>query len=234
VIPNENELTPSVQTLDQPNTAPAVPTEKSEGAISRSLSLKAKQTPLPQAAVVRSSSMRVTRNEMRRKRLSDNPFDDLEDETNIVLRRAVSVKKSQRYPRSGLETVDDLGKRPQSELISNERDSVHSIYSATPAIQVVRAKPVVVRVDSLKGRDGRVTRKVSQRRLSSRQTIAVPSQEQPASDTSSKSAITTTSHDTVESQSTEGEITIYWDQKATMPETDTVPAVDASNDSEKL
>ncbi|KAI8578978.1 hypothetical protein K450DRAFT_244404 [Umbelopsis ramanniana AG] len=244
VIPNENKVTPSIQTLDQPNIAPAVPTVKSEGGISRSLSLKTKQTQLPQAAVVRSSSMRVTRNEMRRKRLSDNPFDDLEDESKIVLRRAVSVKKSQRYPRSGLDTVDDPGRRPQSELYGSERGSVHSIYSATPAIQVVRAKPVVVRVDSLKGRDGRVTRKASQRRLSSRQSIAAPSQvtsitntsisqEQPAPDRHSKSANTATTHYTVESQPSEGEITIHWDKKANVPETDTVPASDASNDSEK-
>ncbi|KAI9276470.1 hypothetical protein BC943DRAFT_364330 [Umbelopsis sp. AD052] len=238
MIPNESKVTPSIQTHDQPHVAPAVATVKSEGGISRSLSLKTKQTQLPQAAVTRSSSMRVTRNEMRKKRLSDNPFDDLEDESKIVLRRAVSVKKSQRYPRPD----NDAGRRPQSQLIGSERDTAHSIYSATPAIQVVRAKPVVVRVDSLKGRDGRVTRKASQRPLSSRQSIAAPSQvssltntsiseEKPVSVSSSKSANTTTTHDTLESQPTEGEITIHWDKNANVPETDAVPAT--SNDSEK-
>lgn len=245
MIPNESKLSPSIQTLDPPILAPAVPTVKSEGGISRSLSLKTKQTQLPAAAVARSSSMRVTRNEMRNKRLSDNPFDDLEDESKIVLRRAVSVKKNQRYPRSDLDSVADQGKRPQSEVIGSERDSVHSIYSATPAIQVVRAKPVVVRVDSLKGRDGRMTRKASQKRLSSRQSMAAPSQvtssttytsssqEKTVSDRCSMSAITLASHQTAESHPTEGEITIHWDKSANLPETDNVPATDASDDFEK-
>lgn len=140
-----------------------MPATNTDTSISRSLSLKAKTYVAAPGTIARSSSMRVTRNEMNRekKRLSDNPFDDLDDESNIVMKRAVSVRKNQRYPkRKDEETSDIADQRPHSALVvGNDRNSVASIYSATPAIQVMRAKPTIVRVDSLKGRDGKLSRK---------------------------------------------------------------------------
>jgi hypothetical protein len=135
-----------------------------DASISRSLSLKVKPS-ANASTIARSSSMRVTRNELNKeKRLSDNPFDDLEDESNIVLRRAVSVRKNQRYAKRKTESADIADQRPHSALAEGQdRNSVASIYSAAPAIQVMRAKPTIVRVDSLKGRDGKLSRKGSQR-----------------------------------------------------------------------
>lgn len=222
---NEKSVTPSLPTPDPSVQSVSVvtPHVTNDGSLSRSLSLKANPH-TPVTGVTRSSSMRVTRNEMRQKRLSDNPFDDLEDESKVMLRRAISVKKSQRYPKNNLDSSDT---RPKSELLSpNGRDSITSIYSAAPAIQVMRAKPMVVRVDSLKGRDGRVTRKTSQRALSSSQSdpssqehspanegiISPSSNLKPSSDENSKS-VSATSAESSNSQNMDGEITIFWDSK---------------------
>ncbi|KAG2186171.1 hypothetical protein INT43_002609 [Umbelopsis isabellina] len=163
---NEKSVPPTVVTtpVSAAHTMPAT----TDTSISRSLSLKAKTSVAASGTIARSSSMRVTRNEMNRekKRLSDNPFDDLDDESNIVMRRAVSVRKNQRYPKreDESETADIADQRPRSALVTgHDRNSVASIYSATPAIQVMRAKPTIVRVDSLKGRDGKLSRKGTQR-----------------------------------------------------------------------
>lgn len=222
---SEKSVMPTVSTPDHSvQSAPVAATEMitKDGGISRSLSLKANAPHTLAAGVTRSSSMRVTRNEMRQeqKRLSDNPFDDLEDESKVVLRRAVSVKKSQRYPKNKLQSADITDKRPKSEVLSHpERESVISIYSATPAIQVMRAKPMVVRVDSLKGRDGRITRKTSQRALPSSKSESQDasatednptSHLKPSSDRNSKS-LSTVSAQSRSSQNMDGEITIFWD-----------------------
>ncbi|KAJ2963001.1 hypothetical protein NQZ79_g1972 [Umbelopsis isabellina] len=161
---NEKSVPPTAVTtpVSTAHTMPAT----TDTSISRSLSLKAKTSAAASGTIARSSSMRVTRNEMNRekKRLSDNPFEDLEDESNIVMRRAVSVRKNQRHTKRKSETADIADQRPRSALVAgHDRNSVASIYSATPAIQVMRAKPTIVRVDSLKGRDGKLSRKGSQR-----------------------------------------------------------------------
>lgn len=139
---------------------------------------------------------------MRGRRLSDN-FDDDNEEGPVQLRRAVSVKKGQNGV--GLARSTSL----RSARSPEEREAA--------AAQIMYAKPVMVRINTVTKKEGGVTRKASVRTVISEpkaphdSLISNPSTSDDRSARRLRQESWNSQAESSHSSIGDGEITVFWD-----------------------
>ncbi|KAL0089385.1 hypothetical protein J3Q64DRAFT_1728382 [Phycomyces blakesleeanus] len=139
--------------LETPTPVFASPPKPTSAVIRRSLNILPTHT-LDNSTINRSSSVKISKYDNisaypRPITFSDNPFEDLDDESKVQIKRAVSVRKNRDVSRSSSIRSNALVDPEQNE--------------GMPAIKVFCAKPTMVRINTISRNEGGITRKRSVR-----------------------------------------------------------------------
>ncbi|KAI9025921.1 hypothetical protein CLU79DRAFT_743736 [Phycomyces nitens] len=138
--------------LETPTPVFASPPKPTSAVIRRSLNILPTHTP-DSSLINRSSSVKVSKYDNIRPYprpvgFSDNPFEDLDDESKVQIKRAVSVRKTR-----------DVSRSPSAA----SNTFVASQEEGMPAIKVICAKPTMVRINTISRNEAGITRKRSVR-----------------------------------------------------------------------
>ncbi|KAG0168200.1 hypothetical protein DFQ29_010260 [Apophysomyces sp. BC1021] len=158
-----------------------------------------------------------------------NPFDDSDDDNSLQLRRAISVKKNERSTGSD-HVLLPMSSEPILSIPDLERKALteSTPFDDAPAIQVMRAKPTMVKISTTMRNEGGITRKVSVRSVV-REKAEIPFQDdQPnqqvhLDDPPNVAVIPTCSAPNRHSEESghsnigDGEITVIWDASRPAP-----------------